>query len=102
MKKGILEEEFHNKNKRLEAKGQELIPSYHLESFKQITDIHPIHIGIFKAADDWVLETYQETARIPNENEWKRFLTMPLDGAISITPALQWRYNFRNVFDTLS
>jgi predicted transcriptional regulator len=100
--KETLENEFHKQNQSREATGKELIPSYHLDSLKQITDIHPIDVGIFRAADDWVIETYQETARIPNENEWKRFLASPLDGTISISPALQWRYNFRNVFQVPS
>jgi DNA (cytosine-5)-methyltransferase 1 len=36
--------------------------------------------------------------RLPNDNEWQRFLTSPLDGLIGMSFALQWRYDFGKLF----
>ena len=58
----------------------------------------PITLGIIDAADNWVVENYKDFARLPNENEWRRLLTSPLNGQIGMSFAFQWRYNFSRVF----
>lgn len=50
------------------------------------------------AADNWVVEFQKDVGRLANENEWNRFLSSPLDGAIGMSFALQWRYNFGKLF----
>jgi len=54
--------------------------------------------AIINCCNDWVIDNHKEFARIPNDNEWARFISSPLDGKISISFALQWRYNFASVF----
>ena len=41
----------------------------------------------------------KETARAPSDAEWKAILASPLEGAIGVSLALQWRYNFGRLFD---
>jgi len=53
---------------------------------------------VIQAADDWIIDTHKDFARIPNDNEWNRYLSSPLDGMIGMSFALQWRYNFSSVF----
>jgi hypothetical protein len=53
---------------------------------------------VVDAVDNWVVEVYKDVARLPNENEWERLLTSPLDGQIGMSFALQWRYNFGRIF----
>jgi len=63
--------------------------------------MQPDFISIVNAADNWVVENWSEFARCPNCNEWERFTRSPLNGAITMSYALQWRYNFRNVFQKI-
>ncbi len=85
-----------NKNR---AKGGKLpIPESDLEAIRRITTITPLHLGVIDAADNWVAENLKEFGRLPNSNEWQRYLVSPLDGEIGMSFALQWRYNFGKVF----
>lgn len=77
---------------------REAIPEHELESLLSIAETQPQLMGIVDAADNWVLENYQDAARLPNDNEWRRLLTSPLNGQIGMSFALQWRYNFGRVF----
>ena len=91
--------DFISKNNKNKMKFKPLIPEDSLERLMAITDINPIEQGIIKAADDWVIITQKDNGRLPNENEWNRFINGPLDGKISLSFALQWRYNFRSLFN---
>lgn len=51
-----------------------------------------------RVAEDWVIENQSDNGRFPNENEWRRFCSSPLDGKITMSFALQWRYNFGSIF----
>ena len=53
---------------------------------------------IINYCSDWVIHTHKDFARMPNDNEWERFLMSPLDGKIGLSFALQWRFNFGHVF----
>ncbi|CAM3262445.1 hypothetical protein SAMN04490207_4420 [Pseudomonas gessardii] len=57
--------------------------------------------AIINACNDWVIDNHKDFARLPNDNEWQRFLRSPLDGKIGMSFALQWRYNFGNLFNSL-
>lgn len=57
--------------------------------------------AIINACNDWVIDIHKDFARPPNDNEWQRFLRSPLDGQIGLSFALQWRYNFGNLFNAL-
>jgi hypothetical protein len=92
------ERDFETRNKRANSKGKELIPDADLAAVRRICEITPRYVGVIDAADDWVLETLKEAARGPSENEWQRLRSGPLDGAIGMSFALQWRYNFGRLF----
>ena len=92
------EADFIKKNRIAERKDKPLIPDEELEHVKKIAEISPIHVGAIEALDNWVLNTLRETSRAPNDNEWERLKTGPLDGRIGLSFALQWRYNFGHLF----
>ncbi len=90
--------DFDKRNKILFAKDMPLIPDIEIKKLEQIKAVNPMYLGVINAADDWVIESLKETARMPNENEWNRLKNGPLNGQIGMSFALQWRYNFGRVF----
>lgn len=82
----------------MEKENKELIPETELQAIEKIKSVTPSYIGIIDAASNWVIDFYGDGARLPNENEWKRLKTSNLNGKITMSFALQWRYNFKNVF----
>ena len=91
--------DFTTKNRRNTINFKPLIPQESLDRLMSVQDISPVNQGIIKVADDWVILTQKDNGRLPNDNEWNRFLKSPLDGKISLSFALQWRYNFRLLFE---
>jgi len=81
------------------AKNREVLPKETIVTVQQILDIKPMALGIVDAADNWVVETHREVARMPTENEWHRLISGPLNGRIGMSFALQWRYNFGRLFN---
>ncbi len=92
------EKDFKKKNAERSRNGRDTIPDHEVESLLSITKTQPVTLGIVDAADNWVVENYKDFARLPNENEWGRLLTSPLNGQIGMSFALQWRYNFARIF----
>lgn len=74
------------------------IDSSVLNRLRSFLKISPFDHGVIKVAEDWVIENQSDNGRYPNENEWSRFLSSPLDGKITMSFALQWRYNFGSIF----
>lgn len=74
------------------------IPDSDLESIKTILTVTPHNAQITNELDNWVTEALKDAARAPNDNEWKRLLSSPLNGRIGMSFALQWRYNFGRLF----
>ena len=95
------EQNFVHKNKLRAKNDKEVLPNHELESLQSINKTNPLILGVIDALDNWVLENYGDAARLPNENEWQRLLTSPLNGKIGLSFALQWRYNFGRVFREL-
>ena len=91
--------EFESKNAVRLKKDQEPLPQHDLDSLTKILSISPTHLGLIDAADNWVVETQKDFGRFPNDNEWGRLKAGPLDGAIGMSFALQWRYNFGLLFN---
>ena len=85
------EKDFKKKNAERSRKGGDTIPEHEMESLLSITKTQPLTLGIVNTADNWVVENYKDFARLPNENEWRRLLTSPLNGQIGMSFALQWR-----------
>ena len=92
------EKDFRKKNDQRIHEGKDVIPDHEIESLLSIPKAQPTTLGIIDAADNWVVENYKDFARLPNENEWGRLLTSPLNGQIGMSFALQWRYNFGRIF----
>ena len=91
--------DFDSKNARYEREGKPLIPQESLERLQEIRSFTPVDQGIINAAENWVILTQKDNGRYVNDNEWHRFLTSPLDGKIGMSFALQWRYNFGQLFN---
>ncbi|MDN7141388.1 hypothetical protein KC131_12115 [Pseudomonas sp. JQ170] len=82
-------------------KGIEPLPLDELNKITAISNSNQKVSAIINACNDWVIDTHKDFARLPNDNEWQRFLRSPLDGKIGMSFALQWRYNFGNLFNSL-
>ncbi len=89
---------FKKVNAAKKKKDDRLLPIEDLHAISNIKTISPISLGVIDALDNWVVEVHKDFARFPNENEWTRFKTSPLDGKIGMSLALQWRYNFGSIF----
>jgi hypothetical protein len=94
----VSEKEFLKANEKRLTKDKVPLPEADIEALKGIRKIRPLHVGIVDAAENWIVEVRKDTARAPNENEWRRLLAGPLDGLIGMSLALQWRYNFGGLF----
>jgi len=92
------EYDFKKKNSEREKKFRELIPEASLGAIQAIPRTTPLLVALTDAADNWVTECMKEAGRLPNDNEWNRLKTGPLDGRIGMSFALQWRYNFGRLF----
>ena len=92
------EKEFETTNKVRIRDDKPIIPDEALLFLKSVVDVDPLFVGVIEAADNWVLETHKDMARTPNDNEWERLLSSPLEGMIGLSLALQWRYNFGQLF----
>ena len=92
---------FNKKVKADATKGIEPISIDEFERIKVIKESNAKVSAIINACSDWVIDNHKDFARLPNDNEWQRFLRSPLDGKIGLSFALQWRYNFGNIFSSL-
>lgn len=92
------QKDFTRKNNQHARNSKDAIPYHEIESLLSIAKAQPMTLGVVDAADNWVVENYKDFARLPNENEWKQLLISPLNGAIGISFALQWRYSFNRIF----
>ncbi len=92
------EEDFKRQNKKRRDEDREEIPEEDFKQIQRIAKIQPLHLGVVTAIDDWVADTQKDFGRLPNDNEWSRLKTSPLNGRIGMSFALQWRYNFGSLF----
>ena len=98
---GILNEcraDFRAKNETAANNDMPLIPDSDMTALDRVLKLKPTHAGVIDALDNWVIDTLKDAGRAPNENEWQRLKTGPLDGKIGMSFALQWRYNFGRLF----
>lgn len=99
--KVILEQsgrEFARLNKDRMKKGTAPLPDSEYDALQRVGKISPTWNGVIDAAENWVTDVQKELGRNPNENEWERLVKSPLDGMIGMSLALQWRYNFGQLF----
>ena len=82
-------------------KGIEPISIDEFNKIKIIKNSNTKVSSIINACSDWVIDNHKDFARLPNDNEWQRFLKSPLNGKIGLSFALQWRYNFGTLFSSL-
>jgi hypothetical protein len=90
--------DFNKQNEKRIKDDIEPISEDELVAITSIKDVKPMYLGVITAADDWVAEIHKDFGRLPNDNEWERLKTSPLDGKIGMSFALQWRYNFGLLF----
>lgn len=93
-----INKDFDSRIKKQIKKGEIPFDKNEISEIMKIKDTPHQVEAIINCCNDWVIENQKEFARVPNDNEWERFLISPLDGKISISFALQWRYNFASVF----
>ncbi len=74
------------------------LPDDDLRAITNVLKLNVLSIGLIDAIDNWVMDMCKESARAPNEDEWGRLKSGPLDGKIGMSLALQWRYNFGPLF----
>ncbi len=94
--------DFNKKNVKATQESKPLIPDSDLEAIERIGTVSPCHVGIIEAATNWVADHLKDAARLPSTVEWNALKTGPLDGRIGMSFALQWRYNFKSLFETKS
>ena len=92
------ESDFYRVNRSREKRRTDPVAEIDLQRLQQIKDVYPLYIGVLQAADDWVTNNWKEMGRFPNEIEWRMLRTGPLNGEIGMSFALQWRYNFGQLF----
>lgn len=92
---------FKRKSKQDQKKGILPLPLDELGRVFEIRGANNKVSSIINACSDWVIDNHKDFARLPNDNEWYRFLRSPLDGKIGLSFALQWRYNFGGLFGSL-
>ena len=76
----------------------ESIKNDDIDCFKKIKYSNNKQDAIINCCNDWVIDNHKDFARMPNDNEWARFLKSPLNGKIGMSFALQWRYNLGHLF----
>jgi hypothetical protein len=93
-----MERDWLRQNKTRSKKNNELIPESDLVAVQKVFEATPRHLGVINQLDNWVTEFLKDASRAPNDNEWERILNSPLNGQIGMSFALQWRYNFGQLF----
>ncbi|QVE17080.1 MULTISPECIES: hypothetical protein [Pseudomonas] len=96
-----IEKDFDKKQAMDLRKGIEPLDRSELEKVLEIRLSNYKASAIINACSDWVIDNHKDFARLPNDNEWQRFLRSDLDGKIGMSFALQWRYNFGNLFNSM-
>lgn len=90
--------DFEKENAKRAREDKLPIPDSEVDALRQVARVRPLHVGVIDACDSWVVESQKEMGRLPNDNEWRRFLASPLDGKLGMSFALQWRFNFGKLF----
>lgn len=97
----LIKSSFDKKVQADIKKGVEPINIEEFNKFNEIKFSNTKVSAIINACSDWVIDNHKDFGRLPNDNEWQRFLRSPLDGKIGLSFALQWRYNFGNLFSSI-
>lgn len=71
--------DFAKQNAARARKDRLLIPEMELEAIKKIATVTPLHLGVIDAADSWIAENLKDVGRLPNDNEWQRYIASPLN-----------------------
>jgi hypothetical protein len=90
--------EFNKEAKVREKKGKTPLAQEDIECLEGLLKINPLRGGVLRACDDWITENLGNAGRLPSDLEFKALMNGPLDGEITMSFALQWRYNFSRVF----
>lgn len=94
----LYQSKFEKDNRAKAKKNNPLLDPSIMTRLQSCASFKPVEQGVICAADNWVIDNQKDNGRYPNDNEWNRLLKSPLDGKITMSFALQWRYNFGGVF----
>jgi len=94
--KSLLKHQVDSRKRQKE--GKEVIPHDYKEVLLNIQSSNQKSDIIVKESDSWVIDNWGDSARLPSDGEWSRFISSPLNGKIGMSFALQWRYNFGKIF----
>ncbi len=89
---------FDAENKAREKQGKTPIPSEYKDAIGKILSVTPHKNGLLTECDNWITTNVRDVARLPSGPEFEKLMTGPLNGEITMSFALQWRYNFSRVF----
>jgi len=98
---GVAIAKFDDDNKKALKRGKPGLPPDEKALLEDLRKRNSLDRAVIEAADDWLVGRWQETPRLPNENEWVRLQRSQLDGKLGVSFALQWRYNFGVYFRDL-
>ncbi len=87
--------------KQKQKKSKKEMPVDYLDKILSLKKESSIDKSIVVMTDDWIVENWRDAAQYPNDGQWSRFQTAPLDGQLGVSFALQWRYNFGVFFKNL-
>lgn len=90
--------DFENQNRKKGKAGLIPLPESERDAIARILNGPCLWQEVVFAADAWVTDVLQDAGRAPNQIEWHSLKTGALDGKIGMSFALQWRYNFGQVF----
>ena len=79
------ERDFTTKNERNIREGKATIPQDSMDRLNAISEITPTAQAIINAAENWVILSQKDNGRYPNDNEWHRFQSSPLNGKIGMS-----------------
>lgn len=80
---------FKSKVKADTKKGIEPISIDEYNKIEVIMKSNTKVLAIINACNDWVIDNHKDFARLPNDNEWQRFLKSPLNEKVGLSFELQ-------------
>lgn len=90
-------EKFKAGNAKRAKKHKELLPECDLLILEKIRSNSPLRTGVMDACTNWLADHVGD-ARLPSDFEFAKIRDGKLDGEITVSFALQWRFNFSRVF----
>ncbi len=94
----VVTKDFKKQNGDRAKKNRLAIAQSELDQIMNVGNSDNLMVAFSDASENWIVENIGDQARLPTESEWKRLTTSKLAGEIGMSFALQWRYNFGQLF----